>query len=113
MALDECPICKEMFILAGAAEKHVCPPAWEIWNFEDEKFWGEDGPTVVYAHSDWDAAEKYADRLNYENEYFMIESNEGVKIKIRQRDKPDAEAKILIVTAEPSVDYYVREVDSA
>lgn len=108
MTLAECPTCKKTFFSERYKENHVCPPKWEILDFEYESEWRDSTwwPKIVYANTNWDAAEKYADQRNIHEEYFMLNDDEGIKIKIRRAGSDDP-WKVLRITAEPAIDYYV------
>lgn len=90
--------CKTCGRFMPFAEKHTCPPQWEVW---DDASWGDEYQ-LVYAIDAQEAGEAYAEIYDSDGDYPLTNGNE-VEVKIRKVG--DTEWRTYVLSAEPTVNY--------
>ncbi len=81
MSRYTCQICHEY----TWAARHVCPPTWECYEADDPE-----ERTTIYARDAEQAAEKYAEQTDLENEYNIMEAS----------TRDNEESEIVVVLAD-------------
>jgi hypothetical protein len=82
-----CEECGEFFLLAGDAERHTCPPEWEVWrDGEDREVEGR----RVHADDAEEAAARWAkDEDAYCADYHIIGGRETPTVRVARADSED------------------------
>ena len=98
------PWCKECgrFSLSG----HECPPVWQVWSADEDE---PEDPRKVRADDAGEAAEKWADTFDAEEDYVVMRSGgEGYEVRVRRVGSHSV--KKVVVFGESSPSYTARVV---
>lgn len=66
---DSCRTCGKLFILSGDADRHVCPPEFEVWEDRTDRKWGR----RIHAADPEEAAEQWAEDDDCGGDYGIVD----------------------------------------
>lgn len=101
-----CPKCDKFLFFD--ADRHACPPLWEVASaedMEDESAWRS-----IYALDDEQAAENWAGRYDSEGDYTIVN---GSPHKVAVRRHGDSEVAIFEVHGETVAEYHAHREERA
>jgi hypothetical protein len=81
---------------------HKCPLKWKVFHIE---YMGDEEFSVIYAGDAQDAAKKYAEKYDADDDTLM----QGEEIEVQVVPFDGGETKIFIVTGEAEPVYYATE----